>query len=183
VERGVSQAELRQILNQLRTLARSTSSPNCPPSDKWPCSIAHRSLRPHTSHPPLDLSLARNATEGLFWPPPPTSQRRPPLPHSNAIPSDTLPRSNMSRRGYFPVRHPSLARNAWTEGSFGHHYLSTTPTSLKHEKGAVLPPPTSMPTPEDDQDLRDSAIRNYRNAILSDPIKLTTSDRGHVALG
>ena len=121
MERGVSQDELRQILNQLRTLARSTSSPNCPPSDKRPCSITHRSLRPHTSHPPLDLSLARNARRrGCF------GHHHPPLkadhPSLTQMPfrltPPPLPRSNMSRRGYFPVRHPSLARNAWTEGLF-----------------------------------------------------------------
>lgn len=46
---------------------------------------------------------------------------------------------------------------------------NAVPTATSNES-------SSTPTPEDDRNLKESAVRDYRNAILSEPIKLTTSD-------
>jgi pre-mRNA cleavage complex 2 protein Pcf11 len=146
VERGVSQAELRQILDQLRTLARSALPP------------------PIVRLPQRQAAPQYYASQSSFPP-----QTVPPRPYSEqpTISVTAAPTAIPT----VPANLQNLFASLVNAG-----FISSSAAPSGSTAAPAIASKDSTPTVEDDQDLKESAIREYRNSILSDPIKLTTSD-------
>jgi pre-mRNA cleavage complex 2 protein Pcf11 len=143
VEAGVSQAELHQILTQLRNLVRSSAPPPPP-------------------QPPLVPPPA------AAWPaqyPPPAS-----------FPPPVAPQPHSQPAGFVKVEHPPPIASSSTQLP-----ISDLLSSLL-KAGVVLASPTPVgagaTTKEEElsQLMEREARKVYRNAILSQPIRLTTSE-------
>ncbi|KAF9534212.1 hypothetical protein CPB83DRAFT_843868 [Crepidotus variabilis] len=164
VERGVSQPELRQILEQLRTLARSALPPPVvrpPPPTPRPVAAPY-----YNQHPPFPPQAHA---------PPPRPYSHPPPLSFNSIPQavDVAP-PQAPVPALLPSNLESLMASLVKSG-----VLSVPGTSTPTAQGTSTPevaPPLALSEREDPSAVKDMNTREYRNFILSEPIALTTSD-------
>ena len=155
METGVSQTELQQILNQLRSLIRSTVPP--PP--------------PAPVVPPPSLQWQNQSFAGPSQPTPPIApyQVNQPHPSGSNIKTESLPAT-------LPPSVPALQEinKLLSLVKAGVVSSSSTPNNST-PRGAGASHEKRSPTPET-IDLSREAKRQYRTAILSQKVKLTSSD-------
>ena len=155
METGVSQTELQQILNQLRSLIRSTVPP--PP--------------PAPVVPPPSLQWQNQSFAGPSQPTPPVApyQVNQPHPSGSNIKTESLPAT-------LPPSVPALQdiNKLLSLVKAGVVSSSSTPNNST-PRGAGASHEKRSPTPET-IDLSREAKRQYRTAILSQKVKLTSSD-------
>ncbi|KAF9076755.1 hypothetical protein BDP27DRAFT_1254578 [Rhodocollybia butyracea] len=167
VEAGVSQADLQQILNQLRTLMRSNSQSTSPPAPQAPTPQWTSSYAP-VSTPPTSL-------------PPSTS-----LPPVSTFPPSVFPKEDY-RTGTPPSSSAPTAPTAGPSTQAPPDFASLLSTLVK--AGVVTANSTPVGAgitvydddlsvaksePEADNNAREDA-RTYRKLILSHNVQLTTS--------
>lgn len=155
VETGVSQTELQQILNQLRSLIRSTVPP--PP--------------PAPVVPPPSLQWQNQSFAGPSRPTPPIApyQTNQPHPSGSNIKTESLP-------AMLPPSVPALQdiNKLLSLVKAGVVSSSSTPNNST-PRGAGASHEKRSPTPET-IDLSREGKRQYRTAILAQKVKLTSSD-------
>jgi pre-mRNA cleavage complex 2 protein Pcf11 len=162
VEAGVTQEELRQILNQLRTFGQS-GAPHLPP----PAPVAQPYPAPHPPHPyPPQASYPTLIPSSSFPPAtnPPSYPQRPAYPYPSADqPStgvtDAPPIASSSLISLFE----SLVKRGVVPATAA---ASSTGTKEGDEKQQ---PPQQV-------DPKRESRRAYRKAILAQKIKLTSAD-------
>ncbi|KAJ3515454.1 hypothetical protein NLJ89_g1743 [Agrocybe chaxingu] len=153
VERGVSQEELRQILAQLRQLARSA-------------------LPPPIQRPPL-----RPPVPTYYAQPPPFPPQVPPqMPPYSQPPQVIKTEPPMEPSASQPVAPPVIApdniANLFSSlVSAGLISASATPSGATPTKADDVPLQV-----EDEKEVKATSVRDYRQAVLSETINLTTVD-------
>ncbi|KAG6856339.1 hypothetical protein H0H87_005457 [Tephrocybe sp. NHM501043] len=157
VEAGVSQEELHQILTQLRTLGRSK-----PPPPPQPLAPQHWQPQPAYTAPQMQNRLS--------FPPPTTFSTQnvkiEDLPQAVAPPSTSTPVSLVTAP---PIEIANLLSTLLKAGVVSANGTPQGAGATAHEEA------TSAKFDEDDAPERE-ASKVYRDAILSQPIKLTTTD-------
>ncbi|KAG6336856.1 hypothetical protein ID866_2252 [Astraeus odoratus] len=162
VETGVSQEELRQILNQLRSLTRTTSQVQpSPPSLAPPAAATY----PYTNN---------RSYQGPYHGPP-TAQSIPPYAHQSEPPksfdiSALIPATATSVTQPSPPANIASLYNALLKaGVVSASNTPNSPGSANHPQGRQTP---ELSTTDQHRDAR----QRYRKAVLSEKIKLTTTD-------
>ncbi|KAK7060482.1 mRNA 3' end processing factor [Paramarasmius palmivorus] len=157
VEAGVSQAELQQILGQLRTLMRSATQPPPPPpsthvapnpQQAWPSSTPYPPGSSNTPVPPQPAFTPPTATEAL-----------PAASSSSTIPGQPS----------VPVTGPSFAALLSTLVKSGVVSTNGTPTGA----GATAKEEASSVNVAE-ADTESETTREYRSAILNQSVQLST---------
>ncbi|KAF9226570.1 hypothetical protein BS17DRAFT_775836 [Gyrodon lividus] len=165
VEAGVSQDELRQILGQLRSLARTAPPQAPPPPPSYPAST---STYPYPSQPTYNRPFQSTYPPQL--PSTYTYQSEPvksePVNLSALLSSTSVSASPPAAPAIPPSSITNLFNALLKAGVVS---ADSTPvgTGSTNEEDRTPPPPTGLP--------RDST-RAYRKAVLSEKIKLTTTD-------
>ncbi|EIW82099.1 hypothetical protein CONPUDRAFT_136662 [Coniophora puteana RWD-64-598 SS2] len=152
---GVSQNELQQILNQLRSLSRTSSSV----------------VPPQVAHPPQQLPS---------YPPPPATYQYPPVyPPATQGSSNHSPESASSAYGYPSQPHPAPPSIPTTSGP------SPQTTDIANLFNAIVKagvlPGASVSSNKSEAKPRSAEVASesilaYRTAILSQSIQLTNAD-------
>ncbi|KII95071.1 hypothetical protein PLICRDRAFT_33902 [Plicaturopsis crispa FD-325 SS-3] len=180
VETGVSQDELRQILGQLRTLTRSTAPPPPPPQHAIP--------PPASSHP---YSAPNPSYDGFGEQPPNSSNGIRPS-YSAAGPS--YPQPSPAYPSFQPKLEPStllpVPPSSIPPSTHGHsgsppvNNISQILAALAKAGVVTATPPPGSGPPAKAEDVKPQVTadpvressREYRSAILSQNIKLTSTD-------
>lgn len=180
VETGVSQDELRQILGQLRTLTRSTAPPPPPPQHAIP--------PPAPSHP---YSAPNPSYDGFGEQPPNSSNGIRPS-YSAAGPS--YPQPSPAYPSFQPKLEPStllpVPPSSIPPPTHGHsgsppvNNISQILAALAKAGVVTATPPPGSGPPAKAEDVKPQVTadpvressREYRSAILSQNIKLTSTD-------
>ncbi|KIO12700.1 hypothetical protein M404DRAFT_993682 [Pisolithus tinctorius Marx 270] len=154
VEAGVSQDELRQILNQLRSLTRTTPQVQPPPSSSYP---THPTQSTHTrSYPHYHGAPAAPSTYSH------QSEQPKPVDISTLLPAA----SSSTSTSPLPSTNIATLYNALLKAGV----VSAGGASSTNHLHEVKLPETN--TAEYSRD----ASRAYRKAVLSEKVKLTTAD-------
>ncbi|GLB33916.1 putative RPR [Lyophyllum shimeji] len=156
VEAGVSQEELQQILTQLRSLVRSTAPPPPPPPAAPPAQWQPQPIYPaQPSNQPSFPPAPSYPTDGVQVEAPPSI-----VPASTATPTPAV------------APPADIANLLSTLLKAGVVSASGTPVGA----GATSKEEAAKQQIVENDGLEREASRAYRQAILSQPIKLTTSD-------
>ncbi|KAJ7094661.1 hypothetical protein B0H15DRAFT_830405 [Mycena belliarum] len=155
VEAGVSQEELQQILNRLRSLVRAAApAPTPAPSPPAPVA-APASWSPQPTYP-------------IQAPFPPAAPPMYPFPTYNNVKTETPPSVLPSASGSGLSAQSSILNLLST--------LQKVVTENGTPLGAGAPNQEDVSKPELPPDLERESSRNYRDAILAQDVKLTSAD-------
>ena len=157
VETGVSPQELRQILVQLRNLAKSALPP---PIARPPRPPVAPYFNPQPSFP-----------SHLAQAPPPRLYPQPPLP----IKTESVPILS-SQSLTVPPPPANIASLFSSLVNAGLLPATTTPAPAAPSSSAFQTDGLPAESTEDSKESTNAAIRDYRDSILSSPINLTTAD-------
>ena len=172
VEAGVSQDELRQILSQLRSLTRPSQTPqtstNVVPSSSYPPSTSTYQYTQQPAHARQFPSTYSNVPT-----PQPSTYNYPSEPlkveptNLSALLSSVQASSSLPTTSAMPPNSISSLYSALLKAGVVSADSTPVGTGSKNDEERT-PPPSNVPS-------RDNA-RAYRKAVLSEKIKLTTTD-------